>query len=601
MKKRKHFTSQCSKMRLILLSILLPIWSVQGQFVDFYLWSESGISPTTGNPATVSVEDYDGDGRIDILIPNGGLNFSGFNYLYHNEVDSFKLVTLLGITRNFSNGVFGDYDADGDLDLFTTVWQPNSYNFTENIGYVNDGSGNYSLATGLGAPLTDMELSTGVAWSDIDQDGWLDLFVANFGLGFGSGPNSLYHNAGDGTFEKLENNIIATDTPRFSFSSTWADVDNDGDVDLFVANANGPNRLYRNDGSGNFTLDTTPGHFNNTNSWSYSGVWGDFDHDGDFDIYVVGGPGASWLYRNDGNGIFERVTGPWESENIDCTSAAWADFDNDGDLDLLVGAFQDNDNRMYRNDGGAFVLETEAIIPQYDGFLGVADFDNDGDLDVVTANGGFAQTVKHTYVYMNQGNDNNWVQFELRTEDSHNTFAIGTKVHVKTTVNGQSTWQMRQVVSSSHETGSMRLHFGVGEAALIDSVVIECPWNESGVLEGLAVNTIHQLVDVVDQDDLCFVTVTGVSNQHHLEGQLNLSPNPAKEIAQLQFVGEKPIGNYVISLLDMHGRRIRIQQGEIFGYILNIDLLLNDIAPGIYLVKLQAGNKWITQKLVINH
>lgn len=197
------------------------------------------------------------------------------------------------------------------------------------------------------------QFSWGGSWADYDLDGSIDLFVANF-----DGPNSLFRNRGDGTFERvLADNPIVTDS-NSTVCGVWGDFDNDGDPDLFLSNWESPSqdRLYRNDGAGAFT-DITDAALPADSSHGTSAAWVDFDGDGFLDISVANGSRLSAerdsLYRNvEGNG-FEAVVNSI-TESADYSEViVWGDFDHDGDPDAFVTSqfLPARPNRLYRNDG----------------------------------------------------------------------------------------------------------------------------------------------------------------------------------------------------------------------------------------------------------
>ncbi|MGH7453435.1 MAG: FG-GAP repeat domain-containing protein, partial [bacterium] len=200
-----------------------------------------------------------------------------------------------------------------------------------------------------GAIVNDGSNSTGASWADYDGDGFLDLFVANGNL---TPQNDLlYRNNRNGTFTQITGGNIVTDGGS-SMGGAWGDYDNDGDADLFVANRQGENNfLYRNEGSGAFVKITT-GNIVTDGGNSNSSSWVDLDNDGDLDLYVINFSEADFLYRNDGNGTFTRITtGPPVTDISFSITGVWADYDNDGDLDLFISNGGNQNNFLYRNEG----------------------------------------------------------------------------------------------------------------------------------------------------------------------------------------------------------------------------------------------------------
>jgi hypothetical protein len=200
--------------------------------------------------------DYDGDGDLDLFVANSGPSQSVLqkDVLFRNDGNGVFTRILTGApvaVGGHSVGVsWGDYDNDGDLDLFVTDV------FDNNRLYRNDGPNGFVRIT-EGAIVNDGGNSIGAAWGDYDNDGYLDLFVSRTRWDYTAENNLLYHNEGDGTFSKVTTGAVVNDVAR-SFGCAWADFDNDGDLDLFVANGGSmglsspePGFLYRNDGGTN--------------------------------------------------------------------------------------------------------------------------------------------------------------------------------------------------------------------------------------------------------------------------------------------------------------------------------------------------------------
>jgi hypothetical protein len=239
---------------------------------------------------------------------------------------------------------WGDYDNDGFLDLFVANEQGQN-----NFLFHNNGDGTFTRITS-GGIVNDGGASYGCSWGDYDGDGFLDLFVANLNQN-----NFLYHNNRDGTFTRITSGSIVNDGGA-SQGCAWGDYDNDGRLDLFVANRNQKNFLYHNDGNGAFTAITN-GAMVNDIGYSWSPAWVDYDNDGFLDLFVANGPvsGAGqniFLYRNNGDGSFTRITtGAAVNDGAASDSCAWGDYNNDGFLDLFVSNLNDQNNLLYRNDG----------------------------------------------------------------------------------------------------------------------------------------------------------------------------------------------------------------------------------------------------------
>lgn len=290
--------------------------------------------------------DLDGDGFIDLFV--GGVGGGRDHHLYRNSRDgTFTRITngpvvTDGRASHHSHGAsWADYDNDGRLDLFVTGGNPFAGHADRNKLYHNLGEGGFErIATGLIA--VESGMSHGCSWADYDGDGWVDLFVVRH-----FGKNLLFRNQGDGSFAKITSGPVVTDRELFSESCAWADFDNDGDPDLFVTNTEGAGFLYRNEGQGRF-IKTTQGPIVTEHNYALGCAWADYDNDGDLDLFVCNGyadPGKNnsrpnSLFENNGDGSFIKVTqGVLATDFLPgafAGSCSWLDYDNDGFQDLLV-------------------------------------------------------------------------------------------------------------------------------------------------------------------------------------------------------------------------------------------------------------------------
>ncbi|MEZ4828646.1 MAG: FG-GAP-like repeat-containing protein [Bacteroidia bacterium] len=439
----------------------------------------SALVSNTGDNLSVSFGDYNNDGFEDIFI--GGYNSGEPNLLYKNNGDkSFTRITTGDIVTDPGSavgGTWGDYDNDGDLDLF--VGNVGSRNKL----YTNNGDGTFTKET-KGQEVSYTGHCYSVSWVDADNDGYLDLFVADY---ISNRRNLLYKNNGAGTFKTSgEETFTKLDESKlfpqasYSIGATWCDYDNDGDMDLFVPNSNGENNsLYRNDGDFNFT-QITEGAIVNDGGSSVGSAWGDFDNDGDMDLYVTNvNKQVNFFYQNNGDGTFSRITdGAIANDKSESQGSFWADVNNDGHLDLYVTNAEEPRRFLYLNNGdGSFSRnETEPLIALPDVSLGTAtaDIDNDGDLDVVVAN----HLGAPNYFFTNNGTENHWFEVKLIGTAS-NRSAIGATVRIKANIRGEETWMMRSISGQSgggaSSQNSLVAHFGLGDAATVDSIQVEWP------------------------------------------------------------------------------------------------------------------------------
>jgi len=266
---------------------------------------------------------------------------------------------------------------------------------------------------------TEGKYSNRGTWVDYDNDGDLDLFVANGGYDWPlpAKANYLYRNDGSGTFTKITSGAVVEDVEQ-SHSGAWGDYDNDGHIDLFVSNLGAEedwslyrNSLYRNLGDGTFMkITNTP--LDKDGGYHSAGSWADYDSDGHLDLLAVSWGGPRLLYHNNGDATFTRITeGTVVTNETAAVGAVWADYDGDGDQDLLVlngeGGNQapPRRNSFYRNEGGGtftpittgpfFEEESPHFINAVCG-----DYDNDGDLDVYVC---YGWTGGSNFLFQNNG------------------------------------------------------------------------------------------------------------------------------------------------------------------------------------------------------
>ncbi|UCE17265.1 MAG: VCBS repeat-containing protein [Gemmatimonadota bacterium] len=458
--------------------------------------SDGGIS------AGVAWGDYDTDGNVDLFVANWQ---DQRNFLYRNNGNATFTKILEGDIVNdiasydpYSSGpCWGDCNNDGFLDLFVANQRDR-----DNFLYMNNGDGTFTKIT-AGPVVTDGGASFSSAWGDYDNDGYLDLFVAN---AFNQN-NFLYRNRGDGTFEKVTEGAVVSDGGE-SLGASWGDYNNDGFLDLFVANrSNQNNFLYMNNGDGTFTK-ITEGSIVADNRSSHGGSWGDYDNDGDLDLFVANGPysgdgEADQLFRNDGDGGFSEMTGSVLAHNPGRSgSGVWADFDNDGNLDLFVTQYYQPCLLYVNNGEGDFTRVTQGEIVNRLGYasgVGAADYDGDGDLDLFLAN----WENQNNFLYRNDSEMANWLKVRCIGTTSNAT-GIGTKVRVNATVGGNGIEQMREIrTNNGHRSQSdVTATFGLDDVTIVEGMTVEWP---SGIVNTYTDVATNQVVVVVEgRENLCF-------------------------------------------------------------------------------------------------
>ena len=491
--------------------------------------------------------DYDRDGWPDIYFTNAPTvemavkGTKSLGVLYHNNHDgTFTDVTAKSglSTRCFAmGGAIGDYNNDGWPDLYVTC-------LGGNILYRNNGDGTFTDVTAK-AGVADGRWSTGAAFGDYDGDGFVDLMVTNyvdFHLddlpGFGSAPfckyrgidvqcgprglrgagDSLFHNNGDGTFTEVSKAAGVNDpNGYYGLGVIWADFNNTGRPDIYVANDSTPKFLYKNEGNGKFKeigLESGTAVSDDGSEQASMGIAiGDYNHTGRPSIYVTNFSDENdLLYRNEGDWNFKEVSYaagvalpslPWVK-----WGTAFVDLDNDGWLDLIAVSGHVYPQVDSLPSGGGYREPKLLHLNQKDGTfcdasdlagkalqerhvsrgLAVGDLFNDGNVDVVIGDidGG-------PMILRNRGIlGRHWVSFELNGSKS-NRLALNARI---TIVAGGMT-QTDEVHSGGSylSQNDLRIHFGLANATKIDKVEIHWPSGHSEVLTNLAVDQHYAVIE----------------------------------------------------------------------------------------------------------
>ena len=595
--------------------LVIFLFIFQFSFAQNYTLSSQdlGVYVTLG----IAWGDYDGDGDDDLYMTNGNPSdgTQWVNYLFRNNgdgtftriEDNGPIVSDVYLSAGTS---WADYDNDGDLDLM--VANPKITQGSGSISlYANNGSGSFSNASAGDLTTTVSFSRIDAAWADANNDGLLDVLVSNANLiVLPARAHAYFINNGNGTFSSVSNNMTAGTSAKSGVA--WIDVDNDGDMDA-VTCSGAPGQktvLWVNTGS-NFTelvlIDTGEGIGRDTQGAS----WGDYDNDGDFDLYLVnrGENGeANVLFRNDGvdgNGLpimtqldGNSGVGPLISDVDFSIASAWVDVDNDGDLDLFVG----NDggyaggyrSRLYINNNGVFTSETSGNLIENADFVrstAVADIDNDGDMEIVIGRDG-----PNRLFINNLDNGNNWVQFNL-TGVNANRSAIGAVIRVKATINGNEVWQMRDV--SSHtgtaSQSSMRVHFGLGNATVIDELVIR--WPGSGLVETLNNVAVNQIIPLIEGQVSSLIAMNEpVPAQYQLFQNYPNPFNPDTKIrfhlpvsGQVQLEIYNVLGNKVATLVDC------FKSAGVYEYTFQA----SDLSSGVYFYRLTSSGFISMKKMMV--
>jgi PKD repeat protein len=273
----------------------------------------------------------------------------------------------------------------------------------------------------------------------------------------------------------------------------WADIDNDGDQDLLSLNMGNDNYLYINNGDGTFNKSSDPVITNNE-LFSISCSWVDYNNDGYLDAYIGNGGfrvDSNYLFMNNGDATFTQITeGDIVNMKLDTWNSLWGDLDNDGDQDMIEIPIRTNCILHLNNGDGSF--SSSELDPAYTEMCGgaIADLDNDGDLDFLLNS---ASSQKENIIFTNNGNANNWFQVNYKGITGS---GIGARVKIKARINGKAVWQIREIAGNNafRSQNSLDVHFGLGDATTIDSLVFYLPSKNFGIVKtNLDVNQFYTI------------------------------------------------------------------------------------------------------------
>lgn len=474
-----------------------------------------GLDRRDGN-GTVAWGDYDGDGKLDVFLAGAG----AFLAVFRNEGARFRDVTTeVGLARQPSGYSLNlvDYDNDGRLDLYLCLngWSgPMANRLFRNTG------GRFEDVTALSGA-GDAGSGFVSLWGDLDNDGLLDLVIANGVLKDGSTPR-IYRNLGGGRFADVTGEAGLREPPGYgAIGIALGDYDGDGDTDLFINGLlEAPNRLYRNEGGMRFRnvtreagLAAQPAHN------GFVAFFTDYNNDARPDLLVTSlapwpavidglrpGPPAALhadatrLFRNNGNGTFTDVTQEAGLRApMGVMGAGVADLDNDGFVDFYFGTGDPQlsrlePNRLFRSNGNGTFSDVTALTPfarpgRKGHGVAFVDLDEDGDLEMYAQLGGhYPGDHAANALYRNlAGSRNHWLAVDL-TGAVGNRFAVGAQVVVK----AGALSVLREVKGGEGfgATNPYRLHFGLGREKRIDAIEVLWPGGARRRYAGGAVNRV---------------------------------------------------------------------------------------------------------------
>ncbi len=452
--------------------------------------------------------DADGDGDDDLYLCGPGL--------FRNDGGG-TFVRIVGpySAQGFQFGsTWGDVDNDGDVDAYVTSTGPIGSSL-----YLNQGGLAFTKLTTAPIGQSPDTPAWGCAFGDMDNDGLLDLVaVAPEGYVGTNVKNRLFHNLGGGQFARLDTAAMSL-TSSTHTTPAWSDFDDDGLPELWIGAGpvNGTTArdyvyVNRSDESAGWFERLSTGVLGTDLQDGQAYTFVDYDNDRDLDVFLTNYVGTTGgmvnrLYRNDGGGTYTRLTGAQAgaiaTDAQASLAAVWQDFDNDGDIDCLVANdFSAFTNRYYRNNGnGAFSAITVAGLtvagPHYSAASG--DWDGDGKMDLFVC----GSTTTFGLYRNTTANTNGWIEVKPAGVAS-NRSAIGARVYVHAVIGGLPRWQMREISAQNSFNGMSTLtaHFGLGDASMADTVVVEFPsglrMTRTAIASGSRIEVIEEAVTSVD-------------------------------------------------------------------------------------------------------
>ena len=484
----------------------------------------------------IAVGDFNRDGHQDVFVISGDgqdhLFINDGTGQFTDEATDWGLTDLhAGIGASA-----GDYNNDGWLDLYVTSWgevgegaQPGehrlyqNYNGQQFIEVAKDAGVEFSASTVGGG--------YGSAWGDYDLDGDLDLFVAHWYAFAGTNGNTLYRNNGDGTFTDVTNEALEYSGPVWGFQPVFADMNGDRYPDILLAADFQTSHYFINNGDETFTENTSASGLGLDDNGMGSTI-GDFNNDGLLDWYVTSihkdepepdDNSGNMLYINQGNNVFDEL-----SEQASCNDGGWGwgtvavDLDHDGRLDIVEvngrpgSSWADEQAYLYHNvtsRGGSTMFEEIAVesgLEHYANQTSVVAFDadGDGDRDVIS----FANSEQLKYFENTTNAIGAWLRVQLDTSNHPLLAPDGFGTRLEATANGKTYVRYVDGRPSYLATGEIPAHFGLGEATTVEELRIEWSQGYDTILTDIAVN---QTI-TVDAPPLGDVTGDGTVNVEDL-------------------------------------------------------------------------------------
>ncbi|NRB51911.1 MAG: VCBS repeat-containing protein [Saprospiraceae bacterium] len=547
-----------------------------------------------GGAQGIAVGDYNNDGFDDFYVCAD----IGKNKLFMNNGDgSFTEVAEsvgLDIAAKSKSAIWGDINNDGYIDLYLANLISNDQLF------LNQGNGTFQDITNSAA-IQNWENPSSVNMADVNNDGYLDIYISNL-----SAENILYLNQQDLTFRNFTQQSGARDTGS-SMGSIFFDYDKDGDQDLFLTHDHAePSLLYQNDGTGHFT-EVGESAKANVQGLGMGIDIGDINRDGYSDLYITN-LFKNTLLLNKGDGTFENISA---SAGIEDYGMGWGttfiDFDRDGWVDIYVANdsdFSPYPNVLYRNLGDNTFTAVELqkdISSTAQSYAAVClDYQLDGQLDLAVANRGGEE---HFQLFENTNRTGNWIGIKLSGVES-NRQAIGSKLRI---VDGLGEVHYKELTAGHGWTSqnSSILYVGLGVVNSIDSLHISWPSGLEQAMIGPGINQYYTIVEgqLPMEGIINEPLITNTPLPHRQEQRLRLEafPNPAYDELSLQIHTQKP-EELSLEVLDVLGKVLFTQYlKKPTSSNQQIDMDIRQFSSQKLLIfQIRSADQVVTKKVILN-
>ncbi|MDP7273731.1 MAG: FG-GAP-like repeat-containing protein [Candidatus Marinimicrobia bacterium] len=545
----------------------------------------------SGASEGVCVFDYNNDGMDDILFTTRN---GSSNHLYRNEGNMIfmdvSFESNIGVTMEARTAVAGDFDNDGDLDVFIGA------TVGESMLFENTGENTFQDITDIsGINISDQV--RGSSWVDHDKDGFLDLYV-----GLLYEPNKLFKNNGDGTFVDVAQNIGAAGplTAGIIMGLGFIDYDRDGDQDLFITqdNNNG-NILLRYEDYGAYT-DVSAISQIDLDVMGMGVAFGDIDRDGLFDFYTTNLYENS-LLLNSISGVFLDISTSSGTEDIP-GSMGWGTFFFDANNDGWVDIYNNNEtafggviNSLMINQGdqtfNMLNYESGAVINNNGYGSAFSDFDQDGDLDMILV--GHPSSSGSINLLRNDSDPQNWIMFKL-SQLEQNIYGVGSTIEL---YHG-NTRQLNFIGAGNGycSQNTLNVHFGLGQETIIDSVIVFWPDGISESFSGLVFNEINYL------NRGSGIAILSTTSESFLPEEIRLNdpyPNPFNNSTTLEIQVEKDTKSK-LHIYDLKGQEVATFNVQLQKSIMNhYKINFSDFPSGIYFVNIQSSEFSVMKKITL--